>query len=164
MNTDQRKPDTPNPERQAQARRYARLRRRLIPLSLGLGLAWTLGLLLSGAALELRQALDELTASRALVVTLFSGILGGGYALLELPLSYYSGFVLPHRFGLSNQSLGDWIVDQLKAGLVGGALGLFVVQALYLALTAWPAAWWLPLGGVHLLFSALLSALAPVLT
>ncbi len=38
MNADTHRLETPDPERQAQARRYARLRRRLIPVSLGL--AW----------------------------------------------------------------------------------------------------------------------------
>lgn len=50
-----------------------------------------------------------------------------------------SGFILPHRFGLSNQSLGDWIIDQLKAGLVGGALGLLMVQALITFVGLWLA-------------------------
>ena len=105
-------PQTPDPERQAQARRYARLRRKLIPVSLGLGLAWALGLLLSGATVDLRRALTDLTTNRALVITLFSGIVGGGYLLLELPLSIYSGYVLPHRFGLSTQSLGGWVLER----------------------------------------------------
>jgi STE24 endopeptidase len=48
-------------------------------------------------------------------------------------------------------------------GLIGGALGLLMVQILYLALTAWPTNWWLPVGGVYLLFGVVLSALAPVL-
>ena len=154
---------SPDPERQAQARRYARLRRRLIPVSLGLGLAWALGLLLTGAAVDLRRALADLTASRALIVTLFSGIVGFGYTLLDLPLSYYSGFVLPHRFGLSTQSLSGWVLDGIKAGLIGGALGLLMLQILYVALTAWPDTWWLPVGIVYLLFGAVLSALAPIL-
>jgi STE24 endopeptidase len=154
---------SPDPERQVQARRYARLRRRLIPVSLGLGLAWALGLLLSGAAVNLRRALADLSTNRALIVTLFSGVIGFGYALLDLPLSYYSGFVLPHRFGLSTQSLGGWVLDRVKAGLIGGALGLLMLQILYVALTAWPDTWWLPVGIVYLLFGAVLSALAPIL-
>jgi len=44
---------TPDPERQVQAKRYARLRRRLIPISLGIGLCWALGLLLSGLSVDL---------------------------------------------------------------------------------------------------------------
>jgi hypothetical protein len=81
MNADERGEcglEIPDPERQVQARRYARLRRRLIPINLGLGLAWLLGLLFSGAAIALRQTLSDLTASRALVVTLFSGVVGVG--------------------------------------------------------------------------------------
>jgi STE24 endopeptidase len=153
----------PDPERQIQARRYAQLQRRLIPLSLGLGLAWTLGLLFSGAAVELRRALTDLTNSQVWVVTLFTAVTGVGYALLDLPLSYYSGFILPQRFGLSNQSLRDWIQDRIKAGLIGGALGLLMVQTLYLMLTAWPNTWWLPTGVIYLFSGAVLSALAPVL-
>jgi STE24 endopeptidase len=154
---------SPDPERQAQARRYARLHRRLIPVSVGLGAAWALWLLYSGVAVDLRQALTDLTTSRALVVTLFAVIVGAGYVLLDLPLSYYSGFVLPHRFGLSTQSRAGWVWDRIKAGLIGGALGLLMLQVLYAALTAWPATWWLPVGVVYLLFGTALSALAPLL-
>jgi STE24 endopeptidase len=126
-------------------------------------LAWALGLLLSGASVSLRRALTDLTSSRVLVVALFTGIVGAGYGLLDLPLSYFGGFVLPHRFGLSTQSRGDWLLDQMKAGLIGGALGLLMVQLLYLALSVWPNIWWLPVGVVYLLFGVVLSALAPVL-
>jgi STE24 endopeptidase len=139
------------------------LRRRLIPVSLALGLTWTLGWLAGGVAVDVRRALTDLTASRALVVTLFGGLFAAGYALLNLPLSYYGGFVLPHRFGLSTSSRRDWALDRVKMALVGGALGLFVVQALYLALTAWPRTWWLPVGLGYWLFSAGLTALAPLL-
>lgn len=58
------------------------------------------------------------------MITLFSAIPRLGYVLLALPLSYYSGFALPHRFGSPTQSLGDWVLDRVKAGLIGGALAL----------------------------------------
>jgi STE24 endopeptidase len=162
MDVETRRLDRPDPQRQAQARRYARLRRRLFAISLGLGLAWALGLLFSGGAVELRRALSDLNSNRLLVVALFSGIVGAGYTLLDLPLSYYS-FVLSQRFGLSTQSLRDWVRDRLKVGLIDGALGLLMVQVLYLTLSVWPATWWLPLGVVYLLFSVVLLALSPLL-
>ncbi len=154
---------TPDPERQAQAKRYARLRRRLIPISLGLGLCWALGLLLSGMSVDLRAALTDLTTHRPLLITLYSLIISIGYALLDLPLSYYSGFMLPHRFDLSTQSLKDWIVDQIKAALISGVLGLLMLQVLYLTLSTWPEHWWLPVGIIYLLFAVVLSALSPIL-
>ena len=86
---------TPDPERQIQARRYAQLQRRLIPLSLGLGLAWTLGLLFSGAAVELRRALTDLTNSQVWVVMLFAAVTGGGYALSTATRPSASGLPRP---------------------------------------------------------------------
>jgi STE24 endopeptidase len=154
---------SPDPGRQVEARRYARTRRKLLPISLGLGLVWSLGWLLTGASVAVREALTGLTASRALVITLYCAIFGLGYALLDLPLSYYGGFVLPHRFGLSKQSLREWVVDSVKAGLLGGALALLMIQILYLGLSIWPETWWLPVAIVYLFFGVVLSALAPVL-
>ncbi len=33
--------------------------------------------------------------------------------LIDLPLSYYEGFVRQHAYGLSNQSLAKWLTDSL---------------------------------------------------
>jgi STE24 endopeptidase len=157
------KMEGPDPERQIQAQRYARLRRRLIPISLGLGLAWALGWLVSGISVALRQAFTDVGMGRALVITLFAGVFGVGYAIVDLPFSYYGGFVLPHRFGLSNQRRRDWVSDQLKSGLIGGVLGLVLIQVMYVCLTIWPDTWWLPVGIVYLFFGVVLAAVAPVL-
>ena len=157
------KTEGPDPERQIQAQRYARLRRRLIPISLGLGLAWALGWLVSGISVALRQAFTDVGMGRALVITLFAGVFGVGYAIVDLPFSYYGGFVLPHRFGLSNQRRRDWVSDQLKSGLIGGVLGLVLIQVMYVCLTIWPDTWWLSVGIVYLFFGVVLAAVAPVL-
>ena len=60
-------------------------------------------------------------------------IFGGIYFVLNLPLGYYSGFILPHRFDQSNQKLKDWIIDQLKGLAIGAPLGL----TLLLTLLSW---------------------------
>ena len=94
---------------------------------------------------------------------MFVLIFGGIYFVLNLPLSYYEGFVLPHRFGQSTQSLKDWIVDQLKGMAVGGPLGLILLELLYFALRATGNLWWLWAAGGLLVFNVLLSNLAPIL-
>ncbi|MBI2333195.1 MAG: M48 family metallopeptidase, partial [Chloroflexi bacterium] len=88
---------------------------------------------------------------------------GGVYSLLNLPLGYYSGFVLLHRFGQSNQSLKDWVVDQLKGLAIGAPIGLILLEFLYLALRLTGDAWWLWAAGGLLLFNVLISNLAPIL-
>jgi STE24 endopeptidase len=98
-----------------------------------------------------------------LLPPLFALVYGGLIALLTAPLSYYSGFVLPHRFGQSNQTLKDWIIDQAKGLLVAAPIGLILLEIVYVILRAYPQTWWLWLAGVLLVFNVLLANLAPVL-
>ena len=83
----------------------------------------------------------------------YIAIFGGVYAILNLPLSYYSGFVLPHRFDQSNQSFKDWVVDQLKGLAIGAPLGLIMIELIYLALRITGSSWWLWVAGGLLLFN-----------
>jgi STE24 endopeptidase len=83
--------------------------------------------------------------------------------LLNLPLGYYSGFVLPHRFDQSNQTLKDWIMDQIKGVAIGAPLGLILLELLYLALRLTGNLWWLWTAGGLLVFNVLLINLAPIL-
>lgn len=162
-----------DPQRQKEARRYARLRRRLMLLDIALGglyaLAWLMPLptpfRTGGLSLAagLRDYLMTYTANPWLLTPAFVAVFGAVYYLLDLPLSYYSGFVLPHRFGQSNQTLRGWLADQVKSLLLGAALGLIVLQVIYAVLRAYPDAWWLYAAAFLLFFSVILANLAPVL-
>jgi STE24 endopeptidase len=83
--------------------------------------------------------------------------------VLDLPLSYYSGFILPHRYDQSTQTFKDWITDQVKGLLIGGPIGFILLELLYFALRATGSLWWLWAVGGLLIFNVLLSNLAPVL-
>jgi STE24 endopeptidase len=85
------------------------------------------------------------------------------YSLFSLPLGYYTGFVLPHRYGQSTQSFKSWVIDQLKGLALTGALGLPILLIIYALLGAAPQTWWLWTAAVLLLFTVILSNLAPVL-
>ena len=92
----------------------------------------------------------------------FAGVFGGISLLLNLPLSYYSGFVLPHRFEISNQTRKGWIIDQVKGLLIGLLLGGLVLEIIYLVLRVFPETWWLWAAGFLLVFDVLMTNLAPV--
>ncbi len=150
-------------EKQDQAREYARIRRRLMLLDLGLAAVYTVLWLALSWSEALRDRLTDLTNNQWLVVAGFMLIFGGLYFVIDLPLGYYSGFILPHRFDLSNQTLKDWVVDQVKGVLVGGVLGLLVIELVYFLLRSSPDLWWLWAGLALLLFNVVLANLAPVL-
>jgi len=154
---------TLDPEKQKQAKQYARIRRRLWVVDTIFSALYALAWLGLGWAIALRSALQQFTANEWLLVPIFVAIFGGIAAVINLPLSYYSGFVLPHRFGQSNQSFKDWVLDQIKGLAVGAPIGLILLELLYLILRLTGDLWWL-WGAVGLLvFNVLLSNLAPIL-
>jgi len=149
-------------DRSQEARRYARLRRRLWLAETGLFAAYAMLWLLTGLAERAGEAwarhlpfpLDAVGMAAA-----FGGLWGG----LSLPLDFYGGFLLPHRFGLSTQTLRGWIGDTFKAWGVSAALGLPLIGGLYAAFRRWPGQWWLPVGIGWIGLAVLLTQLAPVL-
>lgn len=150
-------------ERQKQAKQYSRISRRLMLVDLVLTGLYALAWLAFGWSAALRDALAQITASPWLLVLLYAAIFGAVYFVIDLPLSYYSGFVLPHRFGQSNQTLRGWVTDQLKGIAVGGVLGGILLEVIYAVLRAFPDTWWIWAAAILLVFSVLLANLAPVL-
>ncbi len=154
---------TIDPEKQKQARQYSRIRRRLWVVDTVLGAAYLLVWLFFGWARALAAWLNTYTSNEWLLVLGFIAIFGGIAFLLDVPLEYYSGFILPHRFGQSNQSLKGWLTDQLKGMLVSVPIGLIVIELVYLALRLAGPWWWLWTAGGMLVFSVIFANLAPIL-
>jgi STE24 endopeptidase len=152
-----------DPEKQKQAKEYSRISRRLWLVETVFSLLYTLAWLALGWALDLRTWLTSLTTNDWLLVPAFALVFVGISSLLELPLGYYTGFVLPHRFGQSNQTLKAWIIDELKGLAISLPLGLVLLELLYLALRLTGPWWWLWAAGGLLLVQVILANLAPVL-
>lgn len=150
-------------EKQKQAKIYERIKRRLMLVDLLLGAVYVVAWLAFDWAHALKQSLLNLTQSDWLLVAIFGGIFGALYLLIDLPLSYYSGFVLPHRFQLSVQTLRGWISDQIKGLILAGIFGLVVLEVIYAVLRASPDLWWLWAAIILLLFEVILANLAPIL-
>ena len=150
-------------ERQIKAREYARIQRRLSILGMGLSGAYALAWLIFGWANGLSEGLRSVSSSPWLEVALFGVIFGGIFSLANLPLDFYSGFTLPHRFGQSTETLKGWMMDQLKGLAIGAPLGLGLLELVYALLRWQPESWWLWVTGALILINVLLANLAPVL-
>jgi STE24 endopeptidase len=153
-------------ERQKKAKEYARISRRLWLINTGVSGAYVAAWLAFGWGISLRERLVSAWGPFSdpwLLIPAFAIVLGGLFMVIDLPLSYYSGFMLPHRFEQSTQPLRDWLTDQVKGVLIAGPLGLVLLELLYLALRVTGGMWWLWGAGGLLVFNVLLSNLAPVL-
>ena len=154
---------TIDPQKQQQAKQYARLGRRLWLMDTIFSAVYALAWLFFDWAHALRDWLSTFTSNEWLLVALFVAVFGGIYYVLNLPLSYYGGFILPHRFDQSNQTFKDWVIDIIKGVAVGAPLSLILLELLYLALRATGDLWWLWAAIGLLVFNVLLSNLAPII-
>jgi STE24 endopeptidase len=154
---------TLDPQRQEKAKEYARIKRRFLLLDLVLGAGLLVAWLVTGWSTALRDWIFSWTANPWIAVAAFGAIFGGIFTIIDLPLSYYTGFVLPHQYDLSNQDWKGWVMDQLKGGLLSALLGGVMLEIIYLVLRVAPETWWLWAGGIMLIFNVILANLAPVL-
>lgn len=89
-------------------------------------------------------------------------VLGVTLELLTLPLEFWSGFVLEHRYHLSTQTLGSWLWKRIKGYALAGALGLALLYGLYAVLWWTGGWWWLWATAGWLLLTLVLGRLLPV--
>jgi len=146
--------------RQQKAKEYAMLRRRLFFGELAI-VAILLLLLVFGSISQRLTALLTLPAVPG--AALYLVLLLVAYGVLIAPLDYYSGFVLPKRYGLSIQKFAAWLGDEAKAKGLSLALGAGGVALIYWFIISFPATWWLLGWVVVVLFGILLTHIAPIL-
>ncbi len=154
--------------RQQKAREYGRIRRRLSFVGLGIAALSVLVVLGTGLDKWLRNQLQGLSWQPVhgwfpWQVLVYCVILLIAYQVITLPLGYYSGFVLSHRFGLSTMSRAAWISDLLKGFVLSLVLEAVLIELIYTLLALQPQWWWLWAGLILLLFTVVMANLAPVL-
>jgi STE24 endopeptidase len=82
--------------------------------------------------------------------------------LVDLPLSYYQGFVRQHAYGLSNQTFGKWARDEVTGLFIGIVFGVLFMWVPYLLLSKSPRRWWLYTGLLAIPFIVLVSLVQPI--
>ncbi len=130
--------------------RYHRLRRRADLGGTAVAGALLLLFSVSGAA-ALVRALFQWVTSRTLpamveapvLVLLMAATTFVLLHLVEFPFSWYQGFFLEHRYGLSRQSGARWLADHVKASSVGFALMLAGATVVFATIRWFGEAWWL---------------------
>jgi STE24 endopeptidase len=127
-------------------------------------------LALGGGAIRLREGMQAASGAlfpagldEAATVVLVTTVLVAILQVVELPCSWYQGFRLEHRYGLSTQSGSHWLVDHLKAATVGIALSAAGASIVFLSIREWPDYWWLVSAVVFGVAMVILARLVPVL-
>lgn len=126
-------------------------------------LLWTgMSVVLRDAAVWAAAAMTGAGLAPAMTVAVYAVALLALHEVGDLPLAFYGAVVLERRYGLSEQSVGDWLRDQSKSLALAAVLGISAAALLYSIISRIPALWWLAAGMVFALVTAGLAALGPV--
>ncbi len=80
--------------------------------------------------------------------------------LAGLPISFYSGFKMEHDYGLSNQSVPDWIKDQVKSLSISLLITTPLITGVFYLGRTYPERWWLFAGLILFAFMGIMSNIA----
>jgi STE24 endopeptidase len=91
------------------------------------------------------------------------GIVIGLHILISVSLSFYSGYVVEHRFGLSTQSVRRWLRNWALSNVLTILLGAALNAGLFWIIWNTGQYWWLIAAAAFFVVSVVLGQLAPVL-
>jgi len=83
--------------------------------------------------------------------------------LILLPLAYYRGYIIEHRFGLSNQTLVMWFSDYLKENGISILISSLGMTGIYALMIYIPKHWWIISSAVLAIFIIVSTYLYPIL-
>lgn len=110
-------------------------------------------LLISGAAISIR----DVSSFFPLYAFVFLSLM----ALIQFPLRFYSGYILEHKYGLSNQKVQGWLKDYAKGIFLMYLFSVPVITGLYYLLPL--QLWWLYAGVVYFFLIVFMNHIFPIL-
>jgi STE24 endopeptidase len=146
----------------SQAKKYSRLKLTLSLIGTAISFVVTLTVLVSGFSLRVEDFVGNYTQSPYVGLLLFGTILGAVSWIFSFPLGFYSGYIVEHRYHLSNQSFVQWVWEHTKAFLVSMPIVVPLVLLFYFFLREYQELWWLPVATSMFVVSILLSRIVPI--
>jgi Zn-dependent protease with chaperone function len=127
---------------------------------------WSLAVLaaylFTGFSARLRNLAQRIGRRWFFVVGIYIVLLTLISFVIDLPLSYYSGYVREHAYGLSNQTFGKWFGDSIKGLLVSCIAAFLFVWIPFLLLKKSPRRWWFYTGLVAVPILVLIILVTPI--
>lgn len=156
--------ERPTPAQQAEAKAYGRRQLYCTVADMALDLGY-----LVLFTLVLALAADRWLASFAwlqnhwLRLAVFFLLLNAGQTVVSFPLAFYAGYVLEHQYQLSRQTFLRWLGRYALQHLLAAALGLALIEGLFLVVYWTGPAWWIVAAIASFAVTVLLGQLVPVL-
>lgn len=116
----------------------------------------------SGLSHLLGNYLFRFTPNEYFIFLLFTITTGIGFAIFFSPFSLYGGFILEHKYQLSNQTFLQWIWEATKGIFLSLVIGLPILLFFFYVMRQFGSDWWLPFAIFLFLVSVVLARIVPV--
>jgi STE24 endopeptidase len=146
-----------------EAKKYSQIKNILFGVELVLTLLFLYIMATQGPSVWIRNFVEEVSRNPWVQTAVYFLVFGAVYAAVTFTLDMFQGFSLEKKFSLSTQTFGGWLLDYSKKLLVGGMIFFILVEVLYLFLRHFAATWWIWTAVFWILFTIVLSRVAPVL-
>src|SRR5882762_4414429 len=102
-------------------------------------------LMRTGISFRLRDVASRIARKRFVIAMIYFALLTLVIIAMELPLTFYQGFVVPHQFDLTNQTFASWLADFGKAVIVdiviAAPIAALALTAIHLFRRWWIVLW-----------------------
>ncbi len=149
-------------EASAKAKQYSRIKYRVFFINLILSFVFLGTILYVGINHFLMEFVYNLTDNLYAGLFIFLVMFGLIYWFSFLPLDFYSGYMLEHKFNLSNQSFFSWVKRYLKQNILSACIALPLIELLYFFLKNYPQTWWVLISIAWIFFSIVLAKFTPI--
>jgi len=150
-------------EQDPKAKEYSRIKIQISIFNIGLSLLLLIIMTFAGVSVFFREWAAQFSSNSFSIVFFYFTAFYLFSALIDFPIDLYASFFLEHKYNLSNQTFGAWVLEDLKKKALSFTLGCLVVEVLYLFLRLDAVNWWLWCWVAWIFFSLILNKLVPVL-
>ena len=147
-------------EKQRQAQRYEKEKRRLGLAGLVLSLVLLLAFYFSGLSAWLSRLEWNSTVIFTILTYLF--VFQSIMTVVSLPLNFYRGYTHEHKWHFSNHTVKSWLWEQFKSFWVGFVIFSLLVGLLLWIMAVFPESWWLIAGLGMAFVGVILATIFPV--
>lgn len=140
---------------------YNKIKLRLSIIDLVLDLLLITILAFSGLSVYI-AGISSVTQNIYLNFLVFMLVVGVGFSVIGLPFEFYGGYIVEHKFGLSNQTVLKWAWEKLKSTFLTVVIGVPVSFVFFYLIRKMGNFWWLYFAGFIFLLSVFLARIAPV--
>ncbi len=124
---------------------------------------FTIALVTSNVTRSVEQYAFSVSSNPYIALLIFSALFGSLSSIVSSPFSFFSGFILEHRYSMSNQTFIQWLWENFKGLLVSIPIITPLALLVYFFLFTFNSFWWFPVAVTLFVVSIGLSRIAPII-